>query len=147
MVGGRGNGWTDRPFAIRKREMVSCSDGRHRGVGCSSKIRRLRASSMAPPTQDRSYKHRGRCWWRSAGWDDNVGFSTHRGKRPPKMRDLTVDGRQQWPRKDASVAAASPQKLTHDRSYIVLDAWKVARATGQFETNSRPHYSAAQLSI
>ena len=73
--------------------------------------------------------------------------SAHHGKRPPKMRDLTVDGRQQWPRKDASVAAASPQKLTHDRSYIVLDAWKVARATGQFETNSRPHYSAAQLSI
>jgi len=75
MVGGRGNGWTDRPFAINKREMVSYSDGRHRGVGCSSKIRRLRASSMAPPTQDRSYKHRGRCWWRSAGWDDDVGFS------------------------------------------------------------------------
>ena len=67
--------------------------------------------------------------------------SAHHGKRPPKMRDLTVDGRQQWPRKDASVAAASPQKLTHDRSYIVLDAWKVAEATGQFETNSTPHCS------
>ena len=73
--------------------------------------------------------------------------SAHHGKRTPKTRDLTVVRRQQWPRKDASVAAASPQKLTHDRSYIVLDAWKVAEATGQFETNSTPHCSAAQLSI
>ena len=73
--------------------------------------------------------------------------SAHHGKRTPKTRDLTVVRRQQWPRKDASVAAASPQKLTHDRSHIGLDVWKVAEATEQFETNSTPHCSAAQLSI
>jgi len=61
--------------------------------------------------------------------------SAHDGKRSPKMRDLTVHRRQQWPTESASVAAASPQKFTTDRIYIVLDIWKVGEATGRFGTS------------
>ena len=61
--------------------------------------------------------------------------SAHDGKRSPKMRDLTVHRRQRWPTESASVAAASLQKFTTDRTYIVLDIWKVREATGRFGTS------------
>ena len=61
--------------------------------------------------------------------------SAHDGKRSPKMRDLTVHRRQRWPTESASVAAASPQKFTTDRIYILLDIWKVREATERFGTS------------
>ena len=65
----------------------------------------------------------------------SIWRSAHDGKRSPKMRDLTVHRRQQWPTESASVAAASPQKFTTDRIYIVLDIWKVREATERFGTS------------
>ena len=65
----------------------------------------------------------------------SIWRSAHDGKRSPKMRDLTVHRRQRWPTESASVAAASPQKFTTDRIYIVLDIWKVREATERFGTS------------
>ena len=104
--------------------VIEWSDGRPRYGDCEPHRwrRRCKIAHIDIEGGDGGGRRAGMTMWGSA----------HHGKRTPKTRDLTVVRRQQWPRKDASVVAASPQKLTHDRTYIVLDVWKVREAMGRF---------------
>ena len=51
------------------------------------------------------------------------------------MRRLTLRRQRQWPTKDASMVAVSPQKLTYDLTHTVLDVRKMGAALELFGTS------------